>query len=704
MSVNNTTKLFADEHRARKRTNLKRMLNARSVAFIGGKAMSFSIDYCRQLGFTGEAWVVNPKYDEIGGIRCVPKISELPDTPDTAWIGVSTERSLDVVAQLASIGTPSAVCYTAGFSELGQHGLEQQLVEAAGDMALLGPNCMGFVNFLDGVGFVASSQGLKRPQRGVACIAQSGTIVGNMVMSDRSLPVSHMLSMGNQTVLDLADGIDAVTDDPRVDVIMLYVEGLKDARAFAEAVHRAHCADLPIVCLKGGASEAGREIALSHTGSLAGTPALYDAFFERLGIISVATFPELLEMSKLLALGDLPAGNRLMVETCSGTDSGYCADLAERHGVVLPQPGPAVQEKLRQVLPPIATPMNPLDVTMAQWADRDAQAKSLITLLEQPADAAALVINFPSHHENPTYEPAAQAMIDVRRVTNLPSYVISNLPEGLPLRIRDMLLSNGVVPLQGIEDAFSTLGRAARYAQRREQLGSVGGPECRLVGTGELIAPRMLDEITSKATLAANGVVVPPSRVVETPDEAVVACLELGFPVVVKGVGAVLAHKSELGAVATNLYEEAAVRQASSAIAMLPGVEQLLVETMITDAVAEVIVGIKRDSSLGLAVVIGAGGVLTELLNDTAHLILPVTEVEIRDAVATLKLSVLLEGYRGQPAGDVEALVRTVCAVTEYATAHAHELLELDVNPVLVRPRGCGAVAVDALIQLGCPS
>ena len=691
----------AADLRGRKRTHFKRMLNARSIAFIGGKAMGFSIQYCRQLGFDGDIWVVNPKYGEIGGVACVPSVADLPGLPDTVWIGVSTGLSVDIVAELSALGVPSAVCYTAGFAEVGDIELEAKLVDAAGDMALIGPNCMGFINFLDGLGLVASSHGLKRHERGVACIAQSGTIVGNMVMSDRSLPVSHMLSMGNQTVLDIADGIDAVTDDERVDAIMLYVEGLKDAQAFALAVAHAHERNLPIVCLKGGLSEAGRAIAMSHTGSLAGTPALYDAFFERLGVITVSTFPALLEMSKLLVSGALPRGNRLMVETCSGTDSGYCADLADRYCVELPQPDETVKAQLKSVLPAIATPMNPLDVTMAQWADREAQATSLITLLNQPADAAALVINFPSGIENPTYRPAAEAMIDVRAATDLPCYVISNLPEGLPVPIREMLLANGVVPLQGIEDAFACLGRAARYASQREQVRASGGLEYRLIGTGALQPGDLLDEVRSKTTLAGYGVPVPPSRVVRTPLEAVEAGLALGFPVVVKGVGEALAHKSELGAVAVDLRDEQAVKAAAQAITRLPGVEALLVEAMITDAVAEVLVGITRDASLGLCLVIGSGGVLAELLRDSVHLILPANETEIRVALGKLRLVELLKGYRGAPAGDFPALVRVVQAVAAYAQATADELLELDVNPLLVRPAGLGVVAVDALIRLG---
>ena len=689
--------------RDRRRANMRHLMNPRSIAFVGGKGNDYAVNYCRDFGFKGDLWTVHPKHQEIGGVPCVSSIDDLPAIPDTVWIAIASEHAVTLVGELAAMGVPSAICYTAGFGEAGRDELEHALADAAGDMALLGPNCMGMINFLEDTAIVAGTHGFARCDRGIACIAQSGTIVANMVTSDRSLPISHMLSMGNQTVLDLADGIEAALDDARVHAIMLYVEGLKDADAFARAVKRAYENDIPIICLKGGVSEAGQAIALSHTGSLAGTPALYQAFLERLGVITVDSFPELLEMSKLLGLGGLPKGNRLMLETCSGTDSGYCADMAERYGVALPQPSAEVTAELVEVLPPIATAMNPLDVTMMQWGNREAQAKSLLTLLKQPADAAALIINVPFGVDSPTYQPALDAMLDVRRDTHLPCYVISNLPEGLPLASRERLIAHGVIPLQGIEDAFSCIGRAARYVASNERLRRRGGPECRLLGTGRLRPGMVLDESASKHALASHGVSVPPSELVDTIDQALATAARLGFPVVVKGHGQNLAHKSELGAVAVNLSDAAAVRAAASSVQSISGVESLLIESMVTDAVAEIIVGIKRDQSLGLALVIGAGGVLTELLRDTRHLILPVSEDDIADALNSLHAAPLLQGYRGTPAGDMDALVQNIAAIADYASTNASSIIELDVNPLLVRPAGRGVMAVDALIVMGEP-
>ena len=448
------------ERRVRRRKNLKKLLNARSIAFIGGSAAVGGIRYCRAMGFSGDIWAVNPTRSELEGVACVPRVSDLPAAPDASWIAVPAPSAVQTIAELNEIGAPSAVCYTAGFAESGEVALERQLISAAGDMAIVGPNCIGAVNYLDGIPVAISpSLGTDRPPHGVAVIAQSGTIIGNMTSSHRSLPVSHLLSMGNQSILDLADGIDAVTDDPRVDAILLYVEGLTDASAFAEAAKRAFDNGKSLLVLKGGSSETGRKLALSHTGSLAGSTAFYEAFFDRLGIVSVQSFPELLEISKLFAFDSVPQGNRLMVQTASGTDSGYCADLAEKYGVDLPQPNDEQRQDWLQALPSIATPTNPVDVTMQQWGDRPAQANTLLTMLQTPSDAAAVIINYLSDEPAEAWDSTVMAMADVRKQVDVPCFVIANLPEGAPRRVREMSLANDVVPLQGMEDALACISR-----------------------------------------------------------------------------------------------------------------------------------------------------------------------------------------------------------------------------------------------------
>tara|TARA_B100000676_G_scaffold240929_1_gene241970 strand:+ start:2004 stop:4109 length:2106 start_codon:yes stop_codon:yes gene_type:complete len=689
---------------AKRRANLKKLVNARSIAFVGGRQAASAISYCKAIGFEGDVWAVNPKQTEVDGVPCFHSVKDLPSVPDATWVAVSTERTIETIADLNAMGAPSAVVYTAGFSETGDGELERQLIDAAGDMAVVGPNCIGVVNYLDGVPIALTpGLGVERPDHGVALIAQSGTIIGNMVFSERSLPISHLFSMGNQSVTEIADAVDVLADDPRVDAILLYIEGLRDASSFAQAATRSFNHGKPLIALKAGVSEMGRELALTHTGSLAGSPELYDALFDRLGIIKADTFPELLEMSKLFAHNGVPQGNRLLVETCSGTDSGYCADLAERHGVDLPALSEPVRQAVAEVIPTIATASNPLDVTMEQWGDRLAQAKSLVTMLAEPADAAALVINFPSRGDTTSYDPAAEAMLDVKAATDLPCYVITNLPEGAPDWMRTMLAEHGIITLQGMEDAFACIGKGARYVTERDALAAVGGPETRLLSCSPLEAIGSLSEAESKSRLGAFGLPVPESALCNTAGDAVRAARAMGLPVVVKGHGEELAHKSELGAVAVNLGDEKAVHDAATAILALQGIEQVLVDAMVTDAVAEIIVGIKRDATLGMGLMLGSGGILTELMRDTMTLLLPTTPEAIGVALGRLRGYQLLTGFRDRPAGDVEALIAAVSSVAAFAEAHVATLQELDINPIMVRPEGKGVMAVDALVRMGKP-
>ncbi len=687
--------------RAIRRANLKRLLNARSLVFVGGSAMRGGVRYCQEMGFEGDVWVVNPNYEDIADIKCLPSLKDLPATPDAAFIALNPERAIAATEELATMGVPAVVCYTAGFAEIDEGRLQDDLIAAAGDTtALVGPNCIGVINYFDRVPAAIGNHGVERWDRGIAVIAQSGTITINIVGSDRSLPIGYLLSIGNQAVLDMADYIDVVADDPRVSAIVLYIEGITDARAFAAAAAKAFDKGIPIVALKAGISETGRQIALSHTGSMAGAPELYRALFDRLGIISVASFSELLEAVKILALDAEPAGNRLSIETCSGTDSGYCADLAERYGIDLPQPEGAVKEALRAVIPPIATPMNPVDVTMVQWTDREAQATSLLTLLQQPSDAAALIINFPRAVWKDTYMPAIDAMIDVKAKTALPCFVVSNLAEGLPQDVREHLIAAGVVPLQGIEDGLAAFGRIAAHVPCWHALREAGGPETRLLdgprGAGTTTAH---DEWASKAWLRDAGIATPGGRFVDDADAAAAAARDLGFPVVLKAAGRSLQHKSDVGAVALGLNDaETVANVAQAMLDDIPGVEGFLVEAMVSDAVAELIVGLRRDPLFGVSLLVGAGGVFTELMRDVGHLLLPTSREAVRATVEGLKIARLLHGFRGRPPGDVEALIDAILALSSYVETHGQDLIELDINPLLVRAAGHGVVAVDALL------
>jgi acyl-CoA synthetase (NDP forming) len=377
--------------------NLRRLLSPRHVAFIGGQRLGPIIQYCIEAGFAGEIWPVNPTYPEIGGRRCYKSLADLPQPPDASFIAVPREPTVGLVGELARMGAGGAVCYAAGFAEVGGEGvkLQQALVEAAGDLAAVGPNCYGLLNYVDGVAMFASGFGGGRCERGVAIVAQSGNLALNLTQNDRSVPLSYVITAGNQAVLKLADYIAVLADDRHVSAIALYVEGLDDVPGFSRAVLKARRQGKQVVAFKAGNSTLGAKLALSHTSSLAGSDKLYDALFARLGVIRVDSIAGLLETAKLAAIGGVPAGPRLAVFTCSGADNLMTADLAARHGVILPELSMEQTAALRAELPDFASVSNPLDYNTSLWGNRAALTRCFTTVMQGAVDAGMLIVDYP---------------------------------------------------------------------------------------------------------------------------------------------------------------------------------------------------------------------------------------------------------------------------------------------------------------------
>jgi len=699
------------DRQLRRLRNLKRALDPRHVVFVGGQVLVSPIRQCQRAGFKGEIWVVNPKYPEIAGVACVKRLADLPEPPDVAYLAVPREMTVEMVGELARMGAGGAVCYAAGFAEVGGEGvpLQRALVAAAGDLAVVGPNCYGIINYVDGLRMFASDPGGERVERGVALVMQSGNIALNVTMNQRSVPLSYVITAGNQAVLELADYVECFADDPKVTAIGLYVEGLADVPRFAAAARKAAANGKPIVALKAGHSELGGKLAMSHTGSLAGGDKLYDALFDRLGIARAHSLDGLLETTKLLGISGIPKGNRLVVFTCSGGDSLMTADRAQQVGVALPQFQPATRDAIRAQLPVFASVSNPLDYNTSLWGNRAALEACFSTAIDENADAAMLVIDFaapePESHE--ACMRAIDALVAAARKRNRPGMVTATLPELFPEAARAHAIAAGVAPLQGLDAAIDAFAAAARLGRRRA---ADSGTTPALLALGPVDeARRMLSEPDAKAALAAHGLKSPPSRV-EGREAAADAAAALGFPVVVKLALPALAHKTEAGAVKLGLGDKAAVAAAVDEIAgnlarYKPGAraERFLVERQATGAIAELIVGVKRDPQFGLVLVVGAGGILVEMIEDAASLLLPVGRAEVETAIKNLRVAKLLGGYRGKPRGDLAAAIDAVMAVASYAEANRDRLVELDVNPLLVLPEGQGAVAVDALVVLGEP-
>ncbi|WP_330114218.1 acetate--CoA ligase family protein [Pseudomonas sp. JS3066] len=690
------------------RDNLKRLLAPRHLAFIGGRSMARALKRCAEGGFAGQMWLVNPQHAELEGVNCVASVAELPCGPDAVFIATNREQTLDSVAALAAKGAGGAICYASGFAETGAEGqaLQAQLLAAAGEMALLGPNCYGLLDYLHGAALWPVAHGGQLVEKGVAVLTQSGNFAYNLSMSDRSLPVAYMASVGNQAQLGVAELMDVLLDEPRVTAIGLHLEGLKNIPGFARAAHKALEKGIPIIALKTGVSQIGAELALSHTSSLAGSDTLYDSLFERLGVIRVSGPVSFMETLKAAACGKLPSGPGLIALACSGGDAGLIADYAELNGLQLPKLDDGQCRELAQVLPAYANIANPLDFTTAIWGDGAALARMLDSAMDSPADAALLVLDYPGEDtgERPQCDLLLELYCDALARHGKTGFIASALPELLPPHAREYLHARGVAALQGVEDGLAAWGRIATYRQRRDRLLARGESALVPLSPAPVAEGELLDEWQSKQALRTFGLPVP-QALLSTPERALEDAGRLGYPLVLKAVSAHLPHKTEAGAVALNLRDAESLDQALGEMrqriaAYAPGVafDQVLLERMATPPLAELIVGVKREEGFGLALVIGAGGILVELLKDSRSLLLPTNDAAIRDALLSLRSAPLLTGFRGRPVADLEVLVAAIRAVADYACENAGRLLELDVNPLLVCAEG--AVAVDALIRI----
>jgi acetate---CoA ligase (ADP-forming) len=699
---------------AERRRNLGRLFAPRHIAFIGGNEAAEAARQCRKIGFSGPMWAVNPKRPDLAGLPCYASVEDLPDAPDAAFLAVPAPLTVRTLATLARRGAGGVVCYAAGFKEIGPEGgaLERALIEAAGPMAVVGPNCYGLLNYVQGVALWPYGQPGHRVQRGPAVITQSGMFAINLTFSERSAAFSYVISSGNQSVLGIEDYIEFLLDEPPVSAVGLHIEMLRDIPRFSRVALQAAAKGIPIVAFKTGASEIGARLTVSHTGSLAGSDEAYNALFHRLGITRVDTPAQLLETLKMFTHGGIPAGRRLAAFTCSGGDAEMVADWAEHYGLLLPQPSDRTRQRLASQLGSFATVSNPLDYNTAIWGHEDRVEAAHSTFLEDGYDAAVLIQDFPpmsSDIDRISNTADTRGFFAAAGNAKLPAAVCSTIPECLTQDIRDLALAKKAAPLQGIKDGLFAIAAAAKYGARVKTLRATGSDAHYRLAQPRPVAgkARVLDEWESKRLVGEAGVFVPAGRLcraAEAPD----AAMAIGFPVAVKLISAALPHKTEAGAVRLGLTSAAAVGEAVEAITASargylkgPPPDSFLVERMAPKPVAEMMVGIRRDDAFGYILVLGAGGIGVEVSRDVATLLLPLTKPDLMEAIGKLRISKILEGYRGAPPGDVDAFCDAVLKLAGLALAKDTSLLEIELNPVMVLPRGQGIVAVDALVRSG---
>jgi acyl-CoA synthetase (NDP forming) len=677
---------------------LQRLLAARSVALIGGAWADAVHAASRVIGFSGEIWRIHPSRPSTREQHYFRSVDELPAAPDAAFIAAPNRDVPGIASALARRDAGGFVCFAAGFSETATTEgarLTHELESGAGELPFLGPNCYGFVNFFDGVALWPDQLVGRRVDRGVVLICQSGTIALNLLFNDRSLPLGAVLTVGNQTRVAAEDLLDLLVEDERVSAFGLYLEGIKDVAHFAAAAARARAAGKPIALIKTGRTAAAAETVRTHTGALAGADGAFDAFCAQAGIARCESLATLCETLKIFHLGGPLRGRRVLAMGASGGDMAMTADAARNLGLnFAPIPADA-QLKLREILSERVHISNPFDFHTHIWFDRPRQRAMFDVVQRAGYDAVAFMLDCPpaSAADDTAYVNVVQEFAAALTGAHTRGAVVSSLPESLGPATRALCLGAGIVPLQGQREALEALELAGRVGETWAQ----GTHVMLSIPRRTTRSAHALAEHEAKSALAAFGVPVPRSAVVSVRDAAE-AALALGFPVVIKAADAALEHKSEVGGVVLNVRNVHDAATAAQRLSRLSAT--LLIEEMVSDGVAEVLVGVSVDLQFGQLLVLGAGGVLTELLRDSVSLLPPFSAQAIAAALQRLRVMQLLEGFRGRPAGDVAALVQTILACTRYAAANLERLTELDLNPVIVRPQGRGAVAVDALIRL----
>lgn len=666
--------------------DLSRLLRPNSIAVIGGGAWCEQVILQSQrMGYKGNIWPVHPKAEQVAGCPAFKTLDDLPEPPDAVFVGVNRHLTIELVQTLSQMGAGGAVCFASGFSEAHAEDetgddLQAQLIEAAGEMPILGPNCYGFINALDGALLWPDQHGAAQVSKGVAILTQSSNISINLTMQTRAMPIAYMVACGNMAQTSQAQIASALLDDPRVTAVGLHIEGFKNIREWEALAIKAHQRGIPLVAVKVGASDHARAATVSHTASLAGSDAGAQALLDRLGIPRLTALPDFLETLKLLhCYGPLPGG-RIASISCSGGEASLIADMAEGTGLTFPALSDDKKTRLRAALGPMVALNNPLDYHTYIWRNEDAMTRAWSGMTGDDIDLTVSIVDYPT--TDPTdWACATRAALSVRAETGARFAIAATLPELLPEDVAQQLINGGVVPFFGLREALAAIRAAGQVSS------PITEPAC-LPNTSEITCT--LTEAESKRALAEYGLQVPRSRTVRGPVEARAAAAELNPPFAIKGVG--LAHKSEHAAVRLGV-EIADVTKVAADI----GTGDVLIEEMIPDAVAELLIGVVRDPAHGFVLTLGTGGTLTEVVRDTVSLLVPSSRDSVRTALNRLKIAPLLAGYRGQPAADMDAILDAVDAVQVYVTKNAETLGEVEINPLLCTPDR--AVAVDALIR-----
>ena len=690
--------------------DISKLLRPRAVAVVGASEKSgFGGDTCRNIlenqADTSHVYPVNPKKETVFGKKCYPTLADLPEEIDLVILCTSQKTIVDFLKQAKAKGAGAAVVYASGYSEVGTaegKAFEKELVDAAKalDMVVMGPNCAGYINFGDDIFSFAFIGDYKGKKGNIGFVSQSGQFCIDM-MKSAEMKYSFAISAGNSAMVQMEDYLNFLIDDSNTKVIALYLEGVKNPHKFEACLQKAMEKKKPVVILKAGRSPKGQATAASHTGSMAGSDKTYDAVFEKFGVIRADDMQDLRSTASLLAtLRVLPKKPAFSAMCLSGGETAVSADTGFLHGIEYPDFSEVTLKKLNDMLPDFATPRNPLDMTAALCYDADAFASGITTVMSDPSIEMGLVgltiSDKVTVSNDIMFEGIRRAF---EQIPDKPLAVMSFMEAARNKELVERFQNAGipVLPttkygfraLQHIQDFIShdTIKREARLAI----------PEAHSANT------RALSEYESKKLLADNGVPVDLGYIAKTKAEVKEYAEKIGYPLVMKVESNDILHKSDVGGVMLNIKsleqaEEAYDKILANAAQHAPNakINGILMQKMLK-AGTEMIIGLNSDPQFGPMLLVGMGGVFVEVFKDAALYPVPLNHDEALHMLQSLKSFKLLNGYRGNPPADIEALTDMMVKISDFAYRKKDTLKELDMNPLFVYPKGEGVAIADAL-------
>ena len=674
--------------------NLKKLFRPKSLALVGGYWADFVYDGNKTIGYQGKVWHINPSRKSSKAKKYYKNIKDLPEVPDCVYLAVSRDQTVKLIKDIADIGVGGTVCLASRFSELNsKEGTNKtnELIKNAGKMPFLGPNCYGFINYLDRISVWSDQVAGKPTKKGVAIICQSGTIGNTISFNNRSLPIGYIISLGNQSQITIEDAINYALDDKRVTAIGIYAESFTNTEKLIKVFKKSRLKKIPIALVKVGRSKTASKTILTHTGSLSGKEDIYDSLFQRIGVARCNTLGELCEILKLFHTHGVLNNDKISIMGPSGGDMAMIGDVAETLSLNFGKIPTKIKNELKKVNHPSVIISNPFDLQTYNWNDPKQLAKTFKLIFKTNFGLNALMLDFPNIEDCDTaeWDAIVDQFIKSSKIKKNGA-IISSLSDTLPQYLREKCLKSGVVPLQGMSESLLAISNSIKISKAWSNFSEIKISK-KLQNHKKKI--KTYSEYESKLILKKFKISTPKSLITNKKN-ILRDYKKIGFPLVAKIHSTKVFHKTEIGGVITNINNEKELKQKTNKFR-----GNILIEKMISNSIFEMIIGIKNDSQFGPTIILGAGGIYTELFKDTTTLLLPLNKKIILDEIKKLKFSKILFGFRGKDSGDIIALVNTILKVAVFAKKNSDKISEVDINPLIVCKKGKGVFAVDALIH-----